>query len=194
MASSQYAVPGTPRVISPSPTPSEASARDSYFPSNSRSKGANGHTASPEPISENGELDGNSSGSDPELQRARSRSRSPQIERKASKASGVGAVSAKSGMPSAAAGRPTRRKPERNEKGKEDGHLSPTSAVKGYGSAYWRQLSRSPSPLGLIPIHREWRTFVSHVREVRHSIGTDHRIRYTDMKYHAKRYMYRLAS
>lgn len=28
------------------------------------------------------------------------------------------------------------------------------------GSSYWRNLSRSPSPLGLIPLHREWRTFI----------------------------------
>jgi len=28
------------------------------------------------------------------------------------------------------------------------------------GSRYWRALSRSPSPLGLIPIHREWRSFI----------------------------------
>ena len=35
----------------------------------------------------------------------------------------------------------------------------------GFGSSYWRNLSRSPSPLGLIPIHREWRAFV-HKHEI----------------------------
>lgn len=47
-----------------------------------------------------------------------------------------------------------------------NGFLSPASAYpQGYGSAYWRNLSRSPSPLGLIPIHREWRAFI-HKHEV----------------------------
>lgn len=165
MAASQYAVPDTPRVISPSPTPSELSGKDGYFPPTTRSKAtktANGRISASAPISENGE----DSSSDPELSRARPRSRSPQLEKKPSRRmSGIGAVSAKSGMPSAAASKPTRRKPEKVGE-KDDGHLSPTSAVKGYGSAYWRQLSRSPSPLGLIPIHREWRSFVSQVASI----------------------------
>jgi diacylglycerol kinase (CTP) len=41
--------------------------------------------------------------------------------------------------------------------------LSPSTA--GFGSSYWRNLSRSPSPLGLIPIHRKWRDFI-HKHEV----------------------------
>lgn len=42
-------------------------------------------------------------------------------------------------------------------------HLSPNSArTPGWS---WRDFSRSPSPLGLIPIHRHWRTFV-HKHEV----------------------------
>ena len=41
--------------------------------------------------------------------------------------------------------------------------LSPDSAY--FGSSYWRAISRSPSPLGLIPIHRHWRSFV-HRHEV----------------------------
>lgn len=49
---------------------------------------------------------------------------------------------------------------------KENGFLSPVSAYsQGFGSAYWRNLSRSPSPLGLIPIHREWRAFI-HKHEI----------------------------
>jgi diacylglycerol kinase (CTP) len=43
-----------------------------------------------------------------------------------------------------------------------NGHLSPTPVTKGWS---WRDLSRSPSPLGLIPIHRQWRSFV-HRHEV----------------------------
>ena len=47
-----------------------------------------------------------------------------------------------------------------------NGYLSPDSAYpRGFGSAYWRNLSRSPSPLGLIPIHREWRIFI-HKHEI----------------------------
>lgn len=38
-----------------------------------------------------------------------------------------------------------------------NGHLSPAAANKNY----WREMSRSPSPLGLIPIHQKWRSFVS---------------------------------
>ncbi|KAL8664316.1 MAG: hypothetical protein Q9202_003131 [Teloschistes flavicans] len=40
-----------------------------------------------------------------------------------------------------------------------NGHLSPSSAASS-ASSYWRTISRSPSPLGLIPIHRSWRTFI----------------------------------
>jgi diacylglycerol kinase (CTP) len=43
-----------------------------------------------------------------------------------------------------------------------NGHLSPMSASPGWS---WRDISRSPSPLGLIPIHRHWRSFV-HRHEV----------------------------
>lgn len=43
-----------------------------------------------------------------------------------------------------------------------NGHLAPPQPKSGWS---WRDLSRSPSPLGLIPIHRHWRTFV-HKHEV----------------------------
>lgn len=45
-----------------------------------------------------------------------------------------------------------------------NGHLSPASANSKFGWS-WRDISRSPSPLGLIPIHRQWRSFV-HRHEV----------------------------
>lgn len=45
-----------------------------------------------------------------------------------------------------------------------NGHLSPPTPSLYYGWS-WRDFSRSPSPLGLIPIHRHWRTFV-HKHEV----------------------------
>jgi diacylglycerol kinase (CTP) len=40
--------------------------------------------------------------------------------------------------------------------GTVNGHLSPAAANKNY----WREMSRSPSPLGLIPIHQKWRSFI----------------------------------
>ncbi|KAL8799017.1 MAG: hypothetical protein Q9200_007642, partial [Gallowayella weberi] len=43
--------------------------------------------------------------------------------------------------------------------GTPNGHLSPSSAVSS-NSSYWRNISRSPSPLGLIPIHRSFRSFI----------------------------------
>ena len=49
-----------------------------------------------------------------------------------------------------------------------NGHLAPPPIAKKnatFGGWSWRDLSRSPSPLGLIPIHRHWRTFV-HKHEV----------------------------
>ena len=43
----------------------------------------------------------------------------------------------------------------------ENGHLSPYSQIK----KSWREFSRSPSPLGLIPLHRHYRTLI-HKHEV----------------------------
>ncbi|KAI4231344.1 MAG: hypothetical protein LQ349_005677 [Xanthoria aureola] len=43
--------------------------------------------------------------------------------------------------------------------GSANGHLSPSSAADSV-SSYWRNISRSPSPLGLIPIHRSFRSFI----------------------------------
>jgi diacylglycerol kinase (CTP) len=40
--------------------------------------------------------------------------------------------------------------------GTVNGHLSPAAANK----IYWREMSRSPSPMGLIPIHQKWRSFI----------------------------------
>jgi diacylglycerol kinase (CTP) len=47
---------------------------------------------------------------------------------------------------------------------KVNGHLAPPQPA-AYSGWTWRDFSRSPSPLGLIPIHRHWRTFV-HKHEV----------------------------
>jgi len=138
MAASQYSIPTTPRVISPSPTPSESTKKDK-----------DGYFTTVEPIPEDGE-----NTSDPEFARARTRSRSPNVSRSTAKAN-------------AAEGRSVRRRVNTSdEKSSEtNGFLSPKSAVTGMGASYWRSLSRSPSPLGLIPIHREWRTFI-HKHEI----------------------------
>lgn len=48
---------------------------------------------------------------------------------------------------------------------KTNGHLTVPSTATASSGWSWRDFSRSPSPLGLIPIHRKWRTFV-HKHEV----------------------------
>ncbi|THZ73817.1 hypothetical protein D6C84_09581 [Aureobasidium pullulans] len=118
------------RVISPSPTPTEPSSARDSY-FTSTTKKRNGRVKSPPSIAESPES------SDPESSRARPRSRSPKLSKKDS-------------------ARKIPKSPP--EPIKTDGHLDPSSA--GMGSSYWRNLSRSPSPLGLIPLHREWRSFI----------------------------------
>jgi diacylglycerol kinase (CTP) len=145
MASSrQYQIPHTPRVISPSPTPSESgSAKDGYFGPVTRASARKNRVQSPPAIEED------SSGSDPE-KRARTRSREPTLEGGTSrrKASGLTYRRQQNGG---------LKKDLTLPNGTSNGHLSPAAANKNY----WREMSRSPSPLGLIPIHQEWRSFVS---------------------------------
>ena len=143
--SQQYQIPGTPRVISPSPTPSEnIETSDTYFAPITRS--AAKRAPSSNAISEEQE-------SDSEVEkRARTRSRSPNSILKRRRPSGLTAANSKSGIPTS-----SKKKPETQEpNGTSNGHLSPESAA----SYYWREFSRSPSPLGLIPIHRHWRSFI----------------------------------
>ncbi|KAF2796942.1 hypothetical protein K505DRAFT_358839 [Melanomma pulvis-pyrius CBS 109.77] len=141
MASSrQYQVPQTPRVISPSPTPSEASARDGYFGPTTRSAARKNRRAPSPP-----QIDEDSSSSDPE-KRARARSRSPKLEGRRRRMSGLTSMK-----------KPNGKKGELTlPTGTVNGHLSPQAANKNY----WREMSRSPSPLGLIPIHQKWRSFI----------------------------------
>lgn len=149
-SSRQYQVPNTPRVISPSPTPSEAgSTKDGYFPPVTRSSTRKNRSRVQSPPV----IDEDSSGSDPE-KRARARSRSPVLQGGAGRRRMSGLT--------------TRRMANGNGNNKGlilpnvtvNGHLSPAAANKNY----WREMSRSPSPLGLIPIHQKWRSFVSVVR------------------------------
>ena len=163
MAASQSQVPALPRVISPSPTPSEKTGKDGYFSRDSRPK--NVRLSSVEPIEEHEDV--NNALDDPELSRARTRSRSPHIARRLSRKDGI-TTSSKVGATGVARQRhldPTLKQP--NGTTETSGFLSPADAYRdfGFGSSYWRNLSRSPSPLGLIPIHREWRAFV-HKHEI----------------------------
>ncbi|KAH8670445.1 phosphatidate cytidylyltransferase-like protein [Tricladium varicosporioides] len=149
--SSSNPIPATPRVISPSPTPSETreSSQDGYFgpvTRSARKKAAAAQVPIDEDLDEDDEQHA-------ELRRARAKSRSPMRVRKMS-----GLISTKPTK------EPVAPKPAAvvaNGKA-TNGHLSPTSASSGWS---WRDFSRSPSPLGLIPIHRQWRSFV-HRHEV----------------------------
>ena len=152
MSRSLNPIPATPRVISPSPTPSEAKeSQDGYFGPVTRSAKKK-KAAAQAPIDEDIDEETDSSA---ELRRARSKSRSPMRKRKI-----VGLTSASLTTPIA---KPAPIPVTENGHGKAtNGHLSPTSASPGWS---WRDISRSPSPLGLIPIHRQWRSFV-HRHEV----------------------------
>ncbi|KAH8636462.1 hypothetical protein IG631_08297 [Alternaria alternata] len=143
-SSRQYQIPNTPRVISPSPTPSEAgSTKDGYFGPVTRSSTRKQRITSPPPIDED------SSSSDPD-KRARARSRSPKLD------GGVGRRRM-SGLTSRRQMNGGMKKDLTLPANTSNGHLSPAQANKNY----WREMSRSPSPLGLIPIHQKWRSFVS---------------------------------
>lgn len=143
-------IPATPRVISPSPTPSDreaSSQQDGYFGPTTRSAARRKRLATPQPVRETLDEDGHDG-----LRRARTRSRSPLATAKLNGLTRVNTDKAALTTPAA-----NGKAPEAN------GHLSPYSAQSTGWS--WRDFSRSPSPLGLIPIHRHWRTFV-HKHEV----------------------------
>ncbi|KAK0673490.1 hypothetical protein QBC41DRAFT_126230 [Cercophora samala] len=159
-------IPSTPRVISPSPTPSEqdGTGQEGYSGPMTRSA-ARRRLATPQPVDEDIEEE-----ESPELQRARTRSRSPIDTRKVAQLSprkssrtasntlkpiATAATTTAIATPNGSTGE---KAPEAN------GHLSPPTPSLYYGWS-WRDFSRSPSPLGLIPIHRHWRTFV-HKHEV----------------------------
>ncbi|KAI1382804.1 uncharacterized protein F4822DRAFT_439190 [Hypoxylon trugodes] len=150
-------IPAPPRVISPSPTPSETQgdSQDAYLGPVTRSAARRQQSSNvipPQPLHESIDED-----SDPELRRARTRSRSPIKTRKVS------------GLTSTKSGRASKPKPKDNEEVKvkeekaSNGHLA-LPAPTSYGWD-WRDFSRSPSPLGLIPIHRHFKIFI-HKHEV----------------------------
>ncbi|KAH8883916.1 hypothetical protein GQ53DRAFT_424165 [Thozetella sp. PMI_491] len=162
-------VPGTPRVISPSPTPSEREAvasgnsQESYFGPVTRSA-AKKRFSTPRLVEE--DLDEDESDY-PELRRSRTRSRSPITARKPARLSTGKAAKTAKRAEAATTVEKIEEEPVQNGKHiapVENGHLSPPTPAT-LGGWNWRDFSRSPSPLGLIPIHRHWRTFV-HKHEV----------------------------
>ncbi|RDA87905.1 hypothetical protein CP532_1720 [Ophiocordyceps camponoti-leonardi (nom. inval.)] len=130
MAKSTTTVPRTPRVISPSPTPS---SDHEYFGPTTRSATVRKRLSASQTFDGVEEREEYSRSS-------RTRSRSPILME-------------------------AREKPLQTN----NGHLAPPPALQPaaatLGGWSWRDFSRSPSPLGLIPIHRHWRTFV-HKHEV----------------------------
>lgn len=163
-----YPIPSTPRVISPSPTPSETSEQtDGYF---TRSAARKTRTKSPQPESiaeEKTKDDGESSDSSLE-KRARTRSRSPiLVSADGSYVNGSGrrrmsglTSRTNSGLVKKSEPLPTKYTKAANGNvvpPQVNGHLSPYSQIK----KSWREFSRSPSPLGLIPLHRHYRTFIN---------------------------------
>ncbi|KIW93994.1 uncharacterized protein Z519_05309 [Cladophialophora bantiana CBS 173.52] len=159
-----YPIPPTPRVISPSPTPSESSERqDSYFAPVTRSAAKAQRQRSPQPDPINEEKDG--SGSDSSLEkRARARSRSPVLTT-TTRMNGSANASKRRRMSGLTSIKPvTKSEPLTNGTipyPQSNGHLSPYDRVK----KSWREFSRSPSPLGLIPLHRHYRTLI-HKHEI----------------------------
>ncbi|KHO01830.1 phosphatidate cytidylyltransferase family protein [Metarhizium album ARSEF 1941] len=151
-------VPETPRVISPSPTPSEHEA-DCSAPI--RPSAATRRTApSQQPLDEKPQED-DAADEVPGLRRSRTRSRSPIDSRAMSRMTSSNANLAMVRLSS----KETSEKTVVNGKlPPPNGHLAPPQPATPSGWS-WRDFSRSPSPLGLIPIHRHWRTFV-HKHEV----------------------------
>ncbi|KAK3314660.1 hypothetical protein B0H66DRAFT_317422 [Apodospora peruviana] len=173
-------VPAMPRVISPSPTPSEsdsaAAARD-YLGPMTRSA-VRKRLATPQPAveEETGLEDLDEEDNVPGLRRSRTRSRSPIDTRKIGKLSRRTSSSKTNGHAKTATGAPPTAVDGQQatanghvndeEKKAINGHLLPPAPASLYAGGWsWRDFSRSPSPLGLIPIHRHWRTFV-HKHEV----------------------------
>lgn len=165
-------VPST-RITSPSPTPSEmdphspsaaSTSQDaSYFAPVTRSA-ARKRLATPQPVEEH--IDEDEEDNSPDARRARTRSRSPMDHQRIKPLSSSAALNSKP-----KAGSSTKQPQTTNgqsngnsKTGGADAHLAPTAAMSAWET--WRDTwSRSPSPLGLIPIHRHWRTFV-HKHEV----------------------------
>lgn len=186
-------IPAT-RVISPSPTPSERQVLQEQQYSGPMTRSARRRLATPQPVEEKPEeeekeskprrggrtpgrakakakaaataiVTAKASSSDSsdesgtaDRRRARTRSRSPIITRRLTDDVAEEVQQAVAAKKKA---KPTL------EPVKVNGHLRPPeeAPTTSGGGWSWNDFSRSPSPLGLIPIHRQWRTFV-HKHEV----------------------------
>lgn len=149
-------VPASPRVISPSPTPSEQGLDSSSRGPVTRSA-AKKRQSTPLPVHEDDEEE--VSDESPGHRRARTRSRSPIDTRT------IQRLTKRRSSKSSKATEPDPVVVSQNGKvTTTNGHLAPPQPATPSGWT-WRDFSRSPSPLGLIPIHRHWRTFV-HKHEV----------------------------
>ncbi|GIJ87931.1 hypothetical protein Asppvi_006844 [Aspergillus pseudoviridinutans] len=141
-SSSTDEVPATPRVISPSPVPSSASSsRDDYTGPRTRSAARRQRLVD---VSEERSEDVDT---DPSRSPTRSRSRSPAAPARSTRTRRSNPM-----IPA--------RKPEPL---KTNGRISPTdflspNSALGKGRAH--DISRSPSPLGLIPLHTRYRSFI----------------------------------
>ncbi|KAK2071031.1 hypothetical protein P8C59_005488 [Phyllachora maydis] len=149
------ATPGTPRVISPSPTPpsDQYDAAQALYSGPVTRSAVRTRQSTSRTVHENGDDALEHS----ELRRSRTRSRSPMGATRVGKLTTADPPDPASTTANAHAGKP----PKNVELPlvPENGHLSPPGAPEYMGWS-WRDFSRSPSPLGLIPIHRHWRTFV----------------------------------
>lgn len=164
-SSARPPIPGTPRVISPSPTPSEFSAAsgDDYFESGKRhAVRRSARLSAANQLSDTSPTSPSAEANLDDL-RARSRSREDDPRLRRRRPSTLAAVAEDDAFPPTVSAR-ARTHPKHTSPNSPpptaanaNGHLSPSSAAP---KSYWRDLSRSPSPLGLIPIHREWRSFV----------------------------------
>lgn len=159
---SSTTVPETPRVISPSPAPSDLGSQDYMGPvTRSSTRKRLPTPQSVDERSDEGESDEDDEDDGHNLRRARTRSRSPIDSR------GIPRMTPKNSSLQGTAAKESGRAPAANGKkpvSATNGHLAPPEPVTPSGWS-WHTFSRSPSPLGLIPIHRHWRTFV-HKHEV----------------------------
>ncbi|RAH85353.1 hypothetical protein BO86DRAFT_386309 [Aspergillus japonicus CBS 114.51] len=142
MSTNHDAIPETPRVISPSPTPSDprSSSRD-YFGPTTRSAARRQQRLGEVVEETNGDADAT-------LKRSRARSRSPPSPESARKRK-------RKSNPKLPAGKV--KSPTTNgHAASNNGYLSPLLRPSGA----WESISRSPSPLGLIPLHSRYRSFI----------------------------------
>jgi diacylglycerol kinase (CTP) len=151
-------VPATPRVISPSPTPSDTpGSRDEYFAPVTRSAARRQRLgSSTQSILEEDQSHSNSNGDADHQQRPVSRN-TPARSRATPRRRESNSNTKKSSTSPVVKSQPL----STNGKLSPNGYLSPYTNLQDR----WRDLSRSPSPLGLIPLHQNYRTFI-HKHEI----------------------------